>query len=298
MWSVAGMQYENIGDVDGFVGEKKKRREIMDAVEIPVKKTEAVRCGAKEGGSRGKAPAAQSAARGPDEGVPAASGPQYKYSTPIEDPKIAKGVIERALDAKIELSQRELLALSPEVRKQIKELTTTKRTAVVGVMEATDEEAGDVVAFFQDEDESERVSGRREVIAEECVPLRCLEAVVEDKAKVTCILDQGCQIIAMSRRVWEKLHLSILSDRVINMTSANSSVERSLGLMPRLRLRFGLVEMVVQAHVMDNAPFDILLGRPFFQAGLCHTIDFANGEQHITITDPATRHEVTIPTHT
>ena len=102
----------------------------------------------------------------------------------------------------------------------------------------------------------------------------------------------------MSRRIWEKLHLSILSDRVINMTSANSSVERSLGLVPRLWLRFGLVEMVVQAHVMDNAPFDILLGRPFFQAGLCRTIDFANGEQHITITDPATRHEVTIPTHT
>ena len=49
---------------------------------------------------------------------------------------------------------------------------------------------------------------------------------------------------------------------------------------------------------MDNVPFNILLGRPFFQAGLCRTIDFANGEQHITIMDPATRHEVTIPTHT
>ena len=75
---------------------------------------------------------------------------------------------------------------------------TTKRTAMVGVMEATGEEMGDVVAFFQDEDESEWVSRHREVIAEECVPLCCLEAIVEDKAKVTCILDQGCQIIAMS----------------------------------------------------------------------------------------------------
>ena len=82
------------------------------------------------------------------------------------------------------------------------------------------------------------------------------------------------------------------------MKSANNTTERSLGLVPRLKLRFGLVEMVVQVHIMDNAPFDILLGRPFFRAGQCCTFDFANGEQHITLTDPATGREVTIPTHT
>ena len=74
----------------------------------------------------------------------------------------------------------------------------TKHMAVVCVKETTGEEMGDVVAFLQDEDKSKQVSRHREVIAEECVPLRCLEAVVEDKAKVTCILDQGCQIIALS----------------------------------------------------------------------------------------------------
>ena len=102
----------------------------------------------------------------------------------------------------------------------------------------------------------------------------------------------------MSRRVWEQLHLSILSDRVISMKSANNTTEHSLWLVPRLKLRFGLVEMVVQVHIMDNAPFDILLGRPFFRAGQCCTFDFANGEQHITLTDLATGREVTIPTHT
>ena len=60
--------------------------------------------------------------------------------------------------------------------------------------------------------------------------------------------------------MWEQLHLSILSDRAISMKSANNTTERSLGLVPCLKLRFRLVEMVVQAHVMDNTPFDILLG--------------------------------------
>ena len=66
MWSVAGMQYENIGEVDGFIGKKKKRREVMDTVEIPVKKMEAVRGGSKEGGSKGKVLAVQSGVRALD----------------------------------------------------------------------------------------------------------------------------------------------------------------------------------------------------------------------------------------
>ena len=121
---------------------------------------------------------------------------------------------------------------------------------------------------------------------------------MEGKCRVTCILDQGCQIIAISKAFWESLGVSLLTNRRINMTSANSTVERSLGLIPRLHIRFGLVELVVQAHVMPNAPFDVLLGRPFFQVGLCRTVDFANGEQHITITNPVSRQEITIPTQT
>ena len=50
-------------------------------------------------------------------------------------------------------------------------------------------------------------------------------------------------------------------------------------------------------NVMNNAPFNVLLGRPFFQAGRCRTTNFANGEQHITLTDPRTKADVTIPTH-
>ena len=65
-------------------------------------------------GSKGKGPAVQSGVHASDKGIPVVDRPQYKYSTqaPIEDAKIAKGVIEWALDAKIELLQWELLALS------------------------------------------------------------------------------------------------------------------------------------------------------------------------------------------
>ena len=93
-----------------------------------------------------------------DEAVPISAAPQYKYQTPVEDPKLAHAVLDRALDVKIELLQRELLALSPDVRKQIKELTTTKRVAA-GVYKATGIVPTDDMSSSED---GKRACGMRE----------------------------------------------------------------------------------------------------------------------------------------
>ena len=138
-----GMQYEQgpeVTDGEMLAVERKKRREVMEAVEVTTRKKDG---GAAKGKGVEGSTAAPGSAAAPsahrvvsDEAVPISAVPQYKYQTPVEDPKLARAVLDRALDVKIELSQRELLALSPDVRKQIKELTTTKRVAA-GVYEAT-----------------------------------------------------------------------------------------------------------------------------------------------------------------
>jgi hypothetical protein len=51
------------------------------------------------------------------------SGLQYHYSTPVEDPAVILKVVNRALDVPVSITQRELLSISPEARKQYKELT-------------------------------------------------------------------------------------------------------------------------------------------------------------------------------
>ena len=117
MWSVSAMQLESVDEVEGFAGEKKKRREVMDAVEILAKKKESSVRGntsAKEGGAEKTMKPGEGANRGggnsigrksSKEGVAASAGPQYRYTTALENPKIAKGMLDRALDTKIELSQ-------------------------------------------------------------------------------------------------------------------------------------------------------------------------------------------------
>ena len=53
--------------------------------------------------------------------------PAYKTLPPIHDPLIATEVYKRSMDAPITITQRELLSLSPEVRSQVRDITTTRR---------------------------------------------------------------------------------------------------------------------------------------------------------------------------
>ena len=63
-------------------------------------------------------------------------GPDFHYKCPIEDKADAKKVLDRILNVSIPVTARELLSLSPDVRKQVKESTMTKKVkaaAFVGV---------------------------------------------------------------------------------------------------------------------------------------------------------------------
>ncbi|KAF4568618.1 hypothetical protein EYR40_009977 [Pleurotus pulmonarius] len=51
----------------------------------------------------------------------------HRYQSSIEDPKIIDSVIQRALNGTIQLTMKELLAISPDVRKGIRERLQPKR---------------------------------------------------------------------------------------------------------------------------------------------------------------------------
>jgi hypothetical protein len=57
------------------------------------------------------------------------SGPQYHYSTPVEDPAVILKVVNYALNIPVSINQRELLSISPEAWKQYKELTTMQQVS-------------------------------------------------------------------------------------------------------------------------------------------------------------------------
>ncbi|KAJ7925343.1 hypothetical protein B0H13DRAFT_1863187 [Mycena leptocephala] len=60
---------------------------------------------------------------------PKKSDPAYRTTAPVFDEKIASAVFDRSMNVPVTLTQRELLSLSPEVRSQVRDATTSRRVA-------------------------------------------------------------------------------------------------------------------------------------------------------------------------
>jgi hypothetical protein len=225
------------------------------------------------------------------------SGPQYHYSTPVEDPAIDFKVVDCALDVPISITQRELLSISPEAWKQYKELTTTRRvsagTTEVGKLEEVSDDSPAVYSgcTVHNPDSSDDLR-----VGHDSIPLCSIFLLVEGKLMVECILDSGCQIVAMNNVIWEKLGNNLQVERALKMEAANSTITETHGHLCNVHFTFNDIDIYLQVQVMPNTPYDILLSCLFYTLMECITQDFTNGNQHLTVTDPNTRQCVTILT--
>jgi hypothetical protein len=207
------------------------------------------------------------------------SGPQYQYSTPVKDPAIILKVVNRALNVPVSITQRELLSISPEVRKQYKELTMTRRvsagTMEVSKLEEVPDDSPTVYSgcTIHDPDGTDDLR-----VGHDSIPLRSIFPLVEGKLTVECILDSGCQIVAMNSMIWEKLGNNLQVERTLKMEAANSTITEMHSRLYNIRFTFNNIDIYLQVQVMPNAPYDILLGRPFYTLTECITKDFANGD--------------------
>jgi hypothetical protein len=77
------------------------------------------------------------------------------------------------------------------------------------------------------------------------------------------------------------------------MEAANSTITKMHSHLHNIHFTF---DIYLQVQVMPKAPYDILLGCPFYALTECITKDFANVNQHLTVMDPNTWQYVTIPT--
>jgi hypothetical protein len=219
----------------------------------------------------------------------------YRYSHGLEDKDADKRILERLLDTHINISTRELFAISPDLRKQFRDLTTTKRVTVgtVSVNELTGHPVSD--EWMRDYDAKRLRSDDGRVVADHFAPLRCIRATTIGGRVVTCVLDQGAEVVVMPAAIWKTLGVGLRSDHRLNMESVNTNKDATLGVIENVPLDFGGGPLYFQVQVIPRASFEILLGRPFFKLTTCRTFDLPDGEQDILVTDPNTRKELRIP---
>jgi len=97
-------------------------------------------------------------------------------------------------------------------------------------------------------------------VAKESHALRAINMLVDRRMEVECIVDPGCQIIAMSEEICHELGLSYDPTIQLNMQSANGEIDRSLGLSRNVPCRIGTITLFLQMHVIRESAYDILLG--------------------------------------
>src|SRR6202789_3256533 len=223
---------------------------------------------------------------------------------PVHDPAIAANVFTRSMEAPITITQRELLSISPEVRSQVREATTTKRVptdpqaapvklyAIADDEEIVEENSTSAFAFrhatqhtppvgatiipdtieayYKSLGPGQKTDIDRLTVAMESTAIRSLFALVSNSQKIECTVDPGCQIIAMAEPECHSLGLAYDPRIRLNMESANGTCDWSLGLARNVPFRIGDITLYFQVHIINLVCGPMLCtavrGLPFFNA--------------------------------
>ena len=135
------------------------------------------------------------------------------------------------------------------------------------------------------------------IVAAESHALRTVYPLINGVGEVESLLDPGSQIVSMSRAVAMTLQIPWDPDIVVHMESANKTLERTLGLAKNVPFLFGTITVYLQVHVIGNAAYKVLLGRPFDIVTESIVKNAKDGSQSLTLTDPNTGERCVMQTH-
>ena len=134
------------------------------------------------------------------------------------------------------------------------------------------------------------------VVAMESSAVKLVYALVDTAQKKECILDPGCQIVAMLESSCFDLGLAFDLIIKLNMQLANRTINQSLRLSRNVPFQIGPITFYLQVHIIQSPTYDVLLGHPFNILTESIVRNFANEDQTITIRDPNSGCCVTVPT--
>ena len=118
--------------------------------------------------------------------------------------------------------------------------------------------------------------------------LRVIDATFGADTTCECVVDNGSELIVIRKDKWQKTGSDYIPSRNILMETANNSASWTLGITKNLKMTIQGLSVYVQAQIIEDAPYEVLLGRSFFSAFASITKDYTNGDQDITITCPTT----------
>ena len=138
---------------------------------------------------------------------------------------------------------------------------------------------------------------RLEKVAPDIAHLRVVPVVINGIGEEEVLLDSGSQIVSMTRKVAAANKVIWDPNLSIQMQSANGSLSRTCGLSRNVLFTLGGVTVLLQVHIIEDAPYTVLLGQSFNSITESRIINDREGNQMIGITCPNTRATVIMPTY-
>jgi hypothetical protein len=132
------------------------------------------------------------------------------------------------------------------------------------------------------------------IIGRDLVPLSSVYPLIAGAHRFENILNSGSEINGIRQDIWEAIGEPLHRSTMV-MQSMNNTQSETVGKLQNLQVTFGDMDLYMQMQVVEDAAYEVLLGKPFFALTRCTSKFFANGDEHITLTNLNTRRMVTIP---
>ena len=268
-------------------------------------------------------------------GIPKLSvEPGFKNRAPLQLDERAKELVQDALKNTICITTEDLLNVSEPMRQELKKLLMKKRMEKKSVTFVAEVDSEENTPAEVETISAERLPGatyeilandangmakgsvvvsdpvmqylnalapgekpKTVVVAAESHALRSVYPLINGVGEVESLLDPGSQIVSMSKDVATKLQVPWDPDIIVHMESANKSLEKTLGLAKNVPFVFGPITVYLQVHVITNAAYSVLLGRPFDTITESEVKNSKDGSQSLTLTDLNTGERCVLQTH-
>ena len=176
---------------------------------------------------------------------------QYKYSFLLEDKTAPQCILDCILNTSIPVPIKDLFAVLLDICKHFCNLTTVKQ--VITTMPATMvtvhiNELASLNPLKVKHNFSNRVLHNDEgtIVVHHSLPLCVIEVKLGPSGcLVLSILVLGSEIIVMPKHIWKDIRLSIQSNHTMCMSSTNTNIDTTIGVLKNLALDFSTGEVMV-----------------------------------------------------
>lgn len=220
---------------------------------------------------------------------PQRQAPPHMEPTDLGATSSLRGVLVKALEQPVvKLSLRELIALAPSTLRLCLEALQAPFAAGTHPEPVHSLDGTPLHAEMVNLVREQRVPSALDSLPVRIIPI-VMTASNGDKITVDAILDPGASVVCLRSDIWERLGSApMAADDRITMEAANSTSTRSEGVVRNLPAKLGEIDLRLNVHVFEDAPYAMLLGRPFFAYIRSQLLDVDENTVHLIATDPHT----------